>query len=152
MILYKYIVFKHLRQTLFQEKLAFRSPRHFDDPFELLTLPIRFTEQPQSLLGQLQQQGQSVHPLIEQSIKEGPESTSVLSVGLTSLASCLTRTPRNPVMWAHYCQPGFVVGLDVSKPFFRVYHNVCPIQFGSIIYTATRPTKLLESDDKDQLR
>lgn len=56
---------------------------------------------------------------------------------------CLTRSPLNPLMWAHYGEEhrGFVLGFDAEKAGF-LSEQTCliPAQFGSIIYTQTRPT------------
>ncbi len=55
---------------------------------------------------------------------------------------CLTRSPLNPVMWAHYADEhkGVVLGIDVDIPFFSSPEEcVLPVQQGSIIYTKTKP-------------
>jgi len=54
----------------------------------------------------------------------------------------LTRTPTNPLMWSHYANGhrGVAIGFDADVAGF-FDENICliPAQYGSIIYTHTRP-------------
>ena len=55
---------------------------------------------------------------------------------------CLTRSPTNGLMWAHYAQGhrGAVIELDVEKAgFMKEEENLVPAQFGSVVYSSRRP-------------
>jgi hypothetical protein len=58
----------------------------------------------------------------------------------------LTRNPSNPLMWSHYSasHTGVVIGFDVETSGLSD-ENKCliPAQYGSVIYTNTRPTSAL---------
>ncbi|ACS80717.1 DUF2971 domain-containing protein [Maridesulfovibrio salexigens] len=65
---------------------------------------------------------------------------------------CLTRSPLNKLMWAHYAQDhtGYVLGINVNHEVFS-NHKTCtiPVQFGNVIYTTTRPTNTLINNTKN---
>ncbi len=69
----------------------------------------------------------------------------------TSGILCLTRNPLNPLMWAHYAKDhrGVVIGIDMLKSgLLDIQACLIPAQFGSVIYTSTRPIYSL-FDTKD---
>jgi DUF2971 family protein len=60
------------------------------------------------------------------------ENTGILS---------LTRTPTNPLMWAHYAEKhqGMVIGIDaVAAGLTDEKANLIPAQYGSVIYVSRR--------------
>lgn len=113
MILYKYYNFESGKIALESERVGFRSPQHFNDPFEA------------SLI-----EGKSY---TSNRVKNIRNAVAILS---------LTRDPLNPLMWAHYGQEhkGFVIGYEMQDPFFQCEKsNLIPVQKGNIIYTKTKP-------------
>ena len=149
MILYKYISRKWAPEVINNEELAFSSPLVFNDPFELTAAPVSPPYQSENLLAQSLQFQTASSTLFDAALM----SEQVMNrgrLGLSCVALCLTKTPRNPLMWAHYGKnQGIVVGLDVSASFFTGFHNVCPVQYGSIIYKSTKPPALLEDQLDD---
>lgn len=126
MILYKYVSYAGGRAILHSETAGFSQPRHLNDPFEVSAAfpdavdgdPLRFLDE------------------IRLDAKRGilAENYAILS---------LTRSALNPLMWAHYAEQhqGFVIGYDCScDALSSVTQNTVPVQFGGIIYTATKPT------------
>lgn len=113
MILYKYYNFESGKIALDSERVGFRSPQHFNDPFEASLI------EGKSHTGDL--------------VKNIRDAVAILS---------LTRDPLNPLMWAHYGDEhkGFVIGYEVKDPFFQCEKsNLIPVQKGNIIYTKTKP-------------
>lgn len=114
MILYKYYGFNSGKSALESERVGFRTPIHLNDPFEVSVLEDKsFNE--------------------GRSIREVLDNVVILS---------LTRTPFNPLMWAHYGDEhrGFVIGYEVETPFFQCRKsNLIPVQKGNVIYTKTKP-------------
>ena len=119
MILYKYMTLESARIALQENTLIFSLPLTFNDPFELAqieTLKSSNSKPKRSLLKQLFE----------------------TNIGIL----CLTRTPLNPLMWAHYAEDhkGVVIGIDVDKAGFNnVDSNMIPANFGHMLYTKTRP-------------
>ena len=117
MILYKYVSFSGGCKILNGSTIGFRNPWDFNDPFELAAS--------HALLPDL-----AIAPFVLRSMFE---RSAVLS---------LTRSPLNPLMWAHYAQEhtGFVIGWDANAAGFTdESKNVIPAQHGNVIYTSTRP-------------
>lgn len=120
MILYKYYDFEVGKIALESERVGFRCPKEFNDPFEVSVI------KDESFTGDR--------------IDEVSEGVAILS---------LTRTPFNPLMWAHYGDNhrGFVIGYEVEIPFFQCEaSNLIPVQKGNVIYTKTKPYKKISRD------
>lgn len=99
--------------ALESESVGFRTPTHFNDPFEASVLEGK------------------IHS--SEYIKKSLDNVAILS---------LTRTPLNPLMWAHYGEEhkGFVIGYEVETPFFKSEKiNLIPVHKGNVIYTKTKP-------------
>lgn len=62
----------------------------------------------------------------------------------------LTRSPLNPLMWAHYGEEhtGFVIGYDVDIDFLTsAEHNLVSLHDGDVIYTQTKtPHDITDTD------
>lgn len=117
MILYKYVSFTGGSAILNGSTIGFSNPWDFNDPFELGA-------------GHAILPKSEFAPLVLRSMFE---RSAILS---------LTRSPLNPLMWAHYAQnhTGFVIGWDAhSAGFCDEEKNVIPAHHGNVIYTATRP-------------
>lgn len=125
MILYKYYGNEAGKKALNSRNLGFRKPKNFNDPFELSFLsnsdgPDSKQAQLKSVLDQLR------------------DTVAILS---------LTRSPSNPLMWAHYGQDhtGFVVGYDVSDDFLTSQeYNLIPVSAGDVVYTSTKSPHILD--------
>ena len=125
MILYKYMPYAAALAIAESNMIGFRQPRFFNDPFELLGSP----ETPHD-------SGSGELPGFRAAFKH-----MIWSSRTAALA--LTRAPLNSLMWAHYgdAHRGAVIGLDLSADEFTSEEtNLVPLQHGSIIYTASRPT------------
>lgn len=122
MILYKYYGFKAGLAALKKQTLGFRVPLYFNDLFEA------------SLFDEDSMQDR---------INKILEDVAIL---------CLTRTPLNPLMWAHYGEEhrGFVIGYEVDTPFFLSNEsNLISLTNGNVIYTKTKPfRKISDGDEK----
>lgn len=119
MILYKYYGYKAGLDALKSQQVGFREPRYFNDPFELSYHEATHTNR--FLLSQ---------------VNKIKNSVAILS---------LTRTPYNPLMWAHYGEEhrGFVIGYDVSGDFFQsCEYNLVPAHSGDVIYTSSKEASL----------
>jgi hypothetical protein len=132
-ILYKYYGYESGLKALHSSNLGFRTPYHFNDPFELSFL----------------------------SNSEGPRSKQAELISKldelrnTVVILSLTRTPYNPLMWAHYGQEhtGFVVGYDVSDEFLSSSkYNLIPVISGDVIYTYTKNSHMLDLDIMYRIR
>ena len=119
MILYKYYDAGGGRAALNSRRLGFRTPSNFNDPFELTALSNG--DGPMSKLHTLRHQ-----------IEQLKEQVVILS---------LTRSPLNPLMWAHYGREhtGVVIAYDVSGDFLNSQeYNLIPADTGEVIYTHTK--------------
>ncbi|OTG70638.1 hypothetical protein B9T38_11855 [Acinetobacter sp. ANC 4218] len=113
MILYKYYGFSSGKCALESERVGFRTPTYFNDPFEASVI-----------------EGKA---FTKDRIQKTLNNVAILS---------LTRTPLNSLMWAHYGEEhkGFVIGYDVETPFFKSEDsNLIPVHKGNVIYTKTKP-------------
>jgi hypothetical protein len=125
MILYKYVPYEAGQEILAGNSIGFACASDFNDPFELTGYPRE--EAPNPVV--------QVFADIRANAKRGIwlRNSAILS---------MTRSPLNPLMWAHYAgaHRGFVVGLDVAVcGFASLDANLVPAQFGSIIYTEEMP-------------
>lgn len=115
MILYKYYNFNAGISALQSQRLGFREPFYFNDPFELSYL--------------------------DDGTDRGVTSTQMLDLKKSLVVLSLTKTPLNPLMWAHYGEDhkGFVVGYDVEDDFFQSEeYNLITANKGSVIYTSNK--------------
>lgn len=127
MILYKYFAFSGGTRAIKSRQLGFRTPTYFNDPFELTGLS-----------------NISDYPTIQTQI-EWLQDFGVL---------CLTKSPMNPLMWAHYGDQhkGFVVGYDVSVPFLNdPKFNIISAMDGNVFYTSQKENTVLSPDMRAQL-
>ena len=132
MILYKYYGFSAGLSALKSSQLGFRIPISFNDPFELSFLDN--AEGPEVKLNDL-----------DFKIKELKKSVAILS---------LTRTPLNPLMWAHYGEDhtGFVIGYKVDSPFLNdENYNLIPVDRGDVVYTNTKTLHQLNKKSRELL-
>lgn len=132
MILYKYYGFGSGLAALNSSRLGFRAPGYFNDPFELSYLDN--AEGSDSKLTHMQTR-----------LKNFRESVGILS---------LTRTPLNPLMWAHYAEEhkGFVVGYEVDTAFLKSRDfNLIPVDAGDVMYTNTKTLHALTLENKQLL-
>lgn len=119
MILFKYYDSVGGRAALNSRRLGFRTPSKFNDPFELTALSNG--DGPLSKMDTLRGR-----------IAELKEQVVILS---------LTRSPFNPLMWAHYGREhtGVVIAYDVSGDFLNLHeYNLIPADTGDVIYTHTK--------------
>lgn len=123
MILYKYYNSEVGLKAIKERMVAFSNPNFFNDPFELTTM-LNCHGSPEDEL---------LHNFRNSNIRN--------SIGILSL----TRSPLNPLMWAHYGvnHTGIVVGYDISEgsEFFNSSERcIITAQEGSVIYTTTKPS------------
>lgn len=119
MILFKYYDADGGRQALNSRRLGFRTPSKFNDPFELTALS--------NGVGPISKQ-----ETLRQKVEELKKRVAILS---------LTRSPLNPLMWAHYGREhtGVVIAYDVSGDFLNSQqYNLVPADSGEVIYTHTK--------------
>lgn len=122
MILYKYMSFKVAKQVLKNGTLQFSRCDRFNDPFDTPRYP---RQAEHGFRGSLERITREVG---------WSQNTGLL---------CLTRTPTNPLMWAHYADShnGVVIGIDVERAGLTdASSNLIPAQFGSVIYVSRRPS------------
>lgn len=127
MILYKYYGYDSGLKALESQNLGFRKPKNFNDPFEL------------SFLSNSEGSQSKQNELIEK-LETLRNTVVILS---------LTRTPDNPLMWAHYGQEhtGFVIGYNVTDKFFKSSkYNVIPVTAGDVVYTNTKSSHILDPE------
>lgn len=124
MILYKYASLEAGRAMLAKRTLGFSQAKYFNDPFDMPDYP---EASEQTLAHEVFER---LHLLIKNDV--WAENTGILS---------LTRTPTNPLMWAHYGDKhrGMVIGIDMERAGLAdEATNLVPAQFGSIIYVSNR--------------
>ena len=125
MILYKYFD-PDSGDTFWDDLLInFTPPKYFNDPFEVT----------------------STYPAPTKNINVIDRKRSTDEIYRTNYnVLSLTRSPLNKLMWAHYAKDhkGYVVGIDVNQSVFT-NTDTCsiPVQFGSVIYTQTKPNSEL---------
>ena len=124
MILYKYVSSYEGRRILEKASLRFTQPEYFNDPFDLPAYPEDERTNPDDgIFSRLRTRGKNL---------AWQTNTGILS---------LTRTPTNPLMWAHYADKhqGIVIGIDVVQAgFTNEKTNLVPAQYGSVIYVSCR--------------
>jgi hypothetical protein len=124
MMLYKYVSFVVAKAILQKNAIGFSQPKFFNDPFDLPSYPPEPTANPiDAAFAHLRTWGKN---------HIWTENTGILS---------LTRTPTNPLMWAHYADKheGIVVGIDaVVAGLTDEDSNFIPAQYGGVIYVSRR--------------
>ena len=134
MILYKYVDCRSGMKILESNSIGFRQPSFFNDPFELTAAYSRSDH------------GNMFVPAMAWAKQQmWAEKYAVLS---------LTRSPLNPLMWAHYgdSHQGFVIGIDVTcKLLSGEQENYIPVQYGNVIYTESKPVHDFVSKFKEPL-
>ena len=125
MILYKYTSLATARRILTYTQIGFSRPSFFNDPFDKPVATPVPTEHPIS--GMFADVGVQIKSRIWE------KKTAILS---------LTRSPTNAVMWAHYADGHRGAVLEINADvagFTDVGSNMIPAQFGSVIYSRSRP-------------
>lgn len=125
MILYKYVSREAAVKILETGSIGFTQSSYFNDPFDTPSYP--------------RQESESIEDRLFGDIKlMAKERLWETNTGVLSL----TRTPTNPLMWAHYADKhrGVVLGFDMNEMGLTdVECNFIPAQYGNIIYVSTRP-------------
>jgi hypothetical protein len=132
MILYKYYGFDAGLSALKSQRLGFRLPAYFNDPFELSFLSNGSGDEKKI-------------SILHQKLEELSKSVVILS---------LTRAHDNPLMWAHYGKEheGFVIGYDVNTEFLTSPQlNIIPVDDGDVVYTNTKSKHILNKGVMDKL-
>jgi hypothetical protein len=127
MMLYKYVSFATGRAILEKNVIGFSQPQFFNDPFDLPSYP----EEPSG--NPINDTFDQIRTWMKNHI--WTENTGILS---------LTRTPTNPLMWAHYANKheGIVIGIDVVVAgLTHEESNLLPAQYGSVIYVSRRSSE-----------
>jgi Protein of unknown function (DUF2971) len=104
--------------------VRFTQPKFFNDPYDLPLYPEEESANPVAGLFA------KLHSNMKNYIWR--DNTGILS---------LTRTPTNPLMWAHYADKhqGVVIGIDaVAAGLTDEKANLIPAQYGSVIYVSQR--------------
>lgn len=126
MILYKYVPFDAGQKILETRTLGFSLSNHLNDPFDTPRYP---RESGDRRLFDIKER---IHVMANE--RAWSEKSGILS---------LTRTPTNPLMWAHYADKhrGMVIGIDViAAGLTDESSNLIPAQYGSVVYTSHQPT------------
>jgi Protein of unknown function (DUF2971) len=127
MMLYKYVSFATGKAILEKNAMGFSQPKFFNDPFDLPSYPPEPSANPiDGMFGQIRTWGKN---------RIWGENTGILS---------LTRTPTNPLMWAHYADKheGVVIGIDaVVAGLTHEDSNLIPAQYGSVVYVSRRSSQ-----------
>lgn len=114
MKLYKYYSYEGGLAAIKSCQYGFREPCHFNDPFELTYLIDSFP-----------------------AFKVSSISRVISDLRSRICILCLTTSPLNPLMWAHYGEShkGFVVEYDVDDEFLTsAKYNLVPVQRGTVTY------------------
>jgi len=147
MILYKYLNSKTADFVIKNPTVKFSKSSSFNDPMELSSIYYNIGE-----------------------IKENRAINLIAASESYGILS-LTRNPLNPLMWAHYgagkkilrkdaieldkknnSHAGIAIGIDANLAGLNcIGSNVIPAKFGSVIYTATKPTTVYENSQNNQL-
>jgi hypothetical protein len=133
LILYKYYDYNAGLAALQSSQLGFRNPKDFNDPFELTFLS--------NAQGPMSKRRRLVYDL--QELRHYP---AILS---------LTRTPLNPLMWAHYgkAHEGFVIGYETNDKFLTSKdYNLITVDDGDVVYTNTKSSHILNRDSMNLLQ
>lgn len=126
MILYKYISLHAAQLILASAHIGFSRSSFFNDPFDKpVATPGPYENPIESMFSGIKAQAKS---------QTWEEYTGILS---------LTRSPTNPLMWAHYSDGhrGAVLEINTHDAgFTNEESNMIPAQFGSVVYSRRRPT------------
>jgi hypothetical protein len=138
MLLYKYVGYDVGIKIIQDNTVGFRQPNLFNDPFEL------------SASYPASKEENTINSLFDGIKIWAKKHIWGKNYGILSL----TRSPLNPLMWAHYAEEhkGFVIGFNVSQKLFTSEDmNLIPVQFGSVIYTESKPTHEFLSEFKEAI-
>lgn len=147
MILYKYVDSETADLIIDKSTLKFSNVLSLNDPFELMSLHYG------------------------EGSPEGEQLVRRFSIAISYGILSLTRTPLNPLMWAHYgrgepveydnairldsgnrSHAGIVFGIDPNEANLNSPDlNVIPAKYGSVIYTSTKPQHSYEHSANGQL-
>jgi Protein of unknown function (DUF2971) len=125
MILYKYTPYEAGCKIIAGNSIGFACASDFNDPLELTGYP----------------REETANPVLQFFANICADAKRGIWVRNSAIL-CLTRSPLNPLMWAHYAEAhrGFVIGFDVFvSGFTSTDTNLLPAQFGSMIYTEQKP-------------
>ncbi|AXH61458.1 DUF2971 domain-containing protein [Providencia rettgeri] len=126
MILYKYLSVDRAFKVLKDKTIAFTTMDSFNDPFEFANL---------TAFPDKQYNNENILDIFNDYSKK-------FILNRESSILCLTRQQLNPLMWAHYADnhKGIVIGLNILETnFTSETENIIPAQYGSVIYTVTKP-------------
>lgn len=126
-ILYKYVTQDTFDLIVGNESIVFGSFDSFNDPFELRAQ-------------QFQEENLCTRNGLVNTFSQFEKLRRLRD---DFAAYCLTRSPLNPLMWAHYCEShkGIVIGIDVDEAGFNNPNaNLITADNGAVIYTQTKPT------------
>ncbi|MDX4953503.1 DUF2971 domain-containing protein [Delftia acidovorans] len=134
MILYKYYTPAIGAIAVKDKTVAFTRPALFNDPFELT-----------NMLDSGDDEESFIHEWRHQTIRN--------SVGIL----CLTRSPMNPLMWAHYGlnHTGVVVGYEITPDdefFNSSERSIITAEEGAVIYSQTKPSFELNERTRQLLK
>lgn len=132
MILYKYLSLSAARKMLATATLGFSQSWTFNDPTETTASSYR---------------GEPALPMPD--FFSRPQMING-NYGIC----CLTRTPLNAIMWAHYAEShsGLVVGIDTAEAGIEsVEQFILPARLGSVIYTSSKPTHQYQASEDQSI-
>lgn len=150
MILYQYVSANVGMTILESNRVGFRKQQDFNDPLEGTLAPVQPGMNAELILQQIMEHcdEEDPHRDVEYAVRMSQPTMSAVSLGMNCVVLCLTKKPTNPLMWAHYSGlDGMVIGFDVDSEFFTGPNNICPIQFGDMIYSAEKPAPLVEAEN-----
>lgn len=150
MILYKYVDLETARLIFTNHTVKFTHPYDLNDPFEVTSLSY--------------ESGSREYSDIDNSF-------NLIKISMSYGILSLSRSPTNPLMWAHYARGkrlshdktihlgqdntahgGMVIGIDINEADLNsVWGNVIPAKFGNVIYTTTKPTGEFSESENNRL-
>ncbi|MDP9706645.1 UNVERIFIED_ORG: hypothetical protein J2W64_003859 [Rahnella aquatilis] len=150
MILYKYVDLETARKILANHTVKFTNPYDFNDPFEVTS---------------------AFYESNERKYSDEGNALNHLKISMCYGILSLSRSPTNPLMWAHYgwgkrmhhenviflgqnntAHGGMVIGIDINESGLNDEgSNIIPAKFGSVIYTTTKPTTAFSESENLEL-
>jgi hypothetical protein len=117
MMLYKYTSEAGLKRFLASPRLRFSPPLAFNDPFEIRPV---ITDEDHADTRPPRQRRKQDELVDFERIPFSPRHHLNSGIGTNIGILCLSATPCEPLMWAHYadCHKGAVIGFDAEHPFF----------------------------------
>lgn len=137
-------------KIIIDPSVKFTHPYDFNDPFEVSSL---------------------IYKDHRGSIHDMTTDTRHIAINMCYGVLSLSRSPLNPLMWAHYATGkkakqndrielglknkyhcGFVIGINIDDAGLNSESdNVIPAKYGSVIYTKTKPMSLFDNSDDSLL-